>query len=75
MTSIELKEHLKRWNISQRGAAKMLGINERTMRKYCAGDLVIPQVVQFALLWVANESRGHRNAQGIQNSRKGCATA
>lgn len=35
--------------LSQRGAARELGINERTMRRYCAGDSPVPRVVFLAL--------------------------
>ncbi|MDX8400821.1 MAG: helix-turn-helix domain-containing protein [Gallionellaceae bacterium] len=34
--------------LSQRGAARLIGINERTMRKYCK-DGRYPYLVQFAL--------------------------
>ena len=53
MTAIQLQRLLDRAGISQRGAAKMLDINERTMRKYCAGDAAIPRTVELAVkfLW------------------------
>jgi hypothetical protein len=35
--------------LSQRGAAKALGINERTMRRYCSGDAAVPRVIVLAL--------------------------
>jgi|HubBroStandDraft_2_1064218.scaffolds.fasta_scaffold674890_3 hypothetical protein len=37
---------------SQRAAAKELDINERTMRRYCAGDPV-PKYVLMALAYLA----------------------
>ena len=35
--------------LSQRAAAKALGINERTMRRYCSGDAAVPRVIVLAL--------------------------
>lgn len=49
MTAAQLQKLLDRAGLSQRGAAKALGINERTMRKYVAGDAPIPRTVEIAL--------------------------
>ncbi len=35
--------------LSQRRAAKLLGICERTMRYYCSGETRMPYAIQFAL--------------------------
>ncbi len=43
-----VRELLAQANLGQRAAARELGINERTMRGYCAGDRV-PRVVILAL--------------------------
>jgi hypothetical protein len=53
VTAGQLQKLLDRAGISQRGAAKELGINERTMRLYVAGDAVIPRIVELACkyLW------------------------
>jgi plasmid maintenance system antidote protein VapI len=53
MTAGQLQKLLDRAGISQRGAAKALDINERTMRKYVAGDAAIPRTVELAAkyLW------------------------
>jgi DNA-binding XRE family transcriptional regulator len=53
MTANQLQKLLDRAGISQRGAARELGINERTMRLYVAGDAVIPRTVELACkyLW------------------------
>jgi hypothetical protein len=40
---------LANMGLSQRAAARLLGIDERTMRKYVAGDLVIPEMLVWAL--------------------------
>lgn len=50
MNAEQLQKLLARHGVSQRAAAKGLGINERTMRKYCAGDLAIPKIVEMAVL-------------------------
>ena len=52
MTPLQLKRLLDRAGLSQRGAAKALEINERTMRKYVAGDAPVPKTVEYALLWL-----------------------
>lgn len=53
MTGGQLQKLLDRAGLSQRGAAKALGINERTMRKYVAGDAEVPKVVELALTCLA----------------------
>ena len=49
MTALQLQRLLDRAGFSQRGAAKALEINERTMRKSCAGDAPIPKTVSLAI--------------------------
>jgi hypothetical protein len=46
MTPKQLRAALARLGLSQRAAARLLDINERTMRKYIAGDLVIPELTR-----------------------------
>jgi plasmid maintenance system antidote protein VapI len=50
MTALQLQRAIERAGMSQRGAAKALEINERTMRKYVAGDSKIPKTVELAML-------------------------
>jgi transcriptional regulator with XRE-family HTH domain len=50
MDSGQLRTLLKQYNLSQRGAAKALGINERTMRRYVSGEGSVRKVVELALL-------------------------
>ena len=57
MTGGQLGRLLDRAGFSQRGAAKALEINERTMRKYCAGDAKVPKTVELALLYLASQSQ------------------
>ena len=52
MTALQLQRLLDRAGLSQRGAAKALEINERTMRKYVAGESKVPKTVELALLYL-----------------------
>jgi hypothetical protein len=62
MTALQLQRLLDKNGMSQRGAAKALEINERTMRKYVAGESKIPKTVELALLYLGgacyNQIRG-----------------
>lgn len=49
MTGKQLQRLLDTAEMSQRGTAKELKINERTMRRYCAGDQPVPRVVELAV--------------------------
>lgn len=49
MTAGQLRKLLDMNGLTQRGAARELGLNERTMRMYVAGDLPVPKVVEMAL--------------------------
>ena len=55
MTPKQLQKFLDDAGLSQRGAARELNIGERTMRRYIAGDLPVPRVVEFALRWLASQ--------------------
>lgn len=44
-----LRELLERAGLSQRGAARQLGLAERTMRYYLAGEQEAPYPVQYCL--------------------------
>lgn len=44
-----VRDLLARAGVSQRGAARYLEIDQRTLRRYCAGDADVPQVVMMAL--------------------------
>jgi DNA-binding XRE family transcriptional regulator len=48
MTPAHFRTALARAGLTQRGAAKALEINERTVRRYCAG-YPVPRVVWLAL--------------------------
>ena len=55
MTGPQLQKLLDLAGLSQRGAAKELDINERTMRKYVAGDSAVPRTVEYALRWLVHQ--------------------
>jgi plasmid maintenance system antidote protein VapI len=48
---------LEKAELSQRGAARALEINERTMRRYCSGDSPAPRVVLLALAYLRDNPR------------------
>lgn len=56
MTALQLQRLLDRAGLSQRGAAKALEINERTMRKYIAGESKVPKTVELALRWLESQA-------------------
>ena len=55
MTAAQLQKLLDRAGLSQRGAAKAIGINERTMRRYVTGESEVPLTVEYALRWVVSQ--------------------
>jgi plasmid maintenance system antidote protein VapI len=57
VTAGQLQKLLDRAGLSQRGAAKALEINERTMRKYVSGDSPIPKTVELAMLHLASTAQ------------------
>lgn len=63
MTALQLQRLLDRAGLSQRGAAKALEINERTMRKYVSGDSPVPKTVELALLYLASQANPGGNAK------------
>jgi hypothetical protein len=56
MSAKELQATLDRLEVSQRSAAKQMGISERNMRRYIAGDLPVPRLVALALRSAARKS-------------------
>ncbi len=55
MTGKQLQRLLDDAGLSQRGAAKAIGISERQMRRYIAGDAVVPKFIEHALQWVISQ--------------------
>lgn len=70
MSPEELKNILAEIGSSQRQAARILRINERTIRRYIAGDLAVPTTVKLALYWILDGSRKYRIREGIQEKSK-----
>lgn len=51
---------LEQAGLSQREAARRIGVSERVMRYYCAGEREPPYPVQFALESLSSSRRGVR---------------
>jgi transcriptional regulator with XRE-family HTH domain len=58
MTGGQLQKLLDSAGLSQRGAAKEIGISERQMRRYIAGDATVPKVIEYALRWLVHAKEG-----------------
>lgn len=56
MTGKQLQRLLDDAGLSQRGAAKAIGISERQMRRYVAGDAAVPKFIEYALRWITSRS-------------------
>lgn len=54
----KLRAELTRLGRSQRGLARELGLDERTMRRYCSGELEVP-----VILWAALKGMRPRKAK------------
>jgi len=55
VTSKRFKELMDKAGLSNAAAAKALGINERTIRKYIYGENPVPKTVELALLYVVDQ--------------------
>ncbi len=52
MKAVQLSKALERSGRTVRGAAKEMGIHERTLHRYLAGEADIPKLVELvALCW------------------------
>jgi hypothetical protein len=51
MTKTQLRRLLKAHKLPQTVAARALGIDPRTMRRYVLGELPVPRAVEMALLY------------------------
>jgi transcriptional regulator with XRE-family HTH domain len=52
MNHKQLRQLLESAGVSQSEAARLIGITDRTLRRYIAGDLPVPRPVALALLYV-----------------------
>lgn len=57
MTRKQLRQKLEREGLSQSEAARLIGIDPRSMRRYLKGDTPIPRVVEYALEYVIARKR------------------
>jgi hypothetical protein len=57
MNAKELRRSLESHELSQSAAARELGIDPRTMRRYIAGDAPVPKVVELALQFLITERK------------------
>jgi hypothetical protein len=63
MTKSQLRKLLEAHELPQTVAARELGIDPRTMRRYIAGaktkgGLPVPKVVEYALRWLILQRKG-----------------
>lgn len=55
MTGGQLQKLLDKHGLSQRGTAKAIGVDERSMRRWVASKSV-PKVVELAVLYVCSQA-------------------
>lgn len=55
MTHLDLRQYLADAGLSQRRSAKLIGVDERTMRRYVAGHSPIPRYIELAVRYVATQ--------------------
>ena len=56
MTASQLQKLIDKAGLSQRGAAKAIGVNERHMRRLIAGEVAISLTIELALRYVIESS-------------------
>lgn len=54
MTPDQFKSRLAALGLSQVGAAKALGIDPRTVRRYCSGEFEVTRLIELALAGLAD---------------------
>ncbi|SEH05347.1 helix-turn-helix domain-containing protein [Candidatus Venteria ishoeyi] len=65
MHYLVLKDFLNRNNLSQREAARRIGVTDRMMRYYASGEKQIPKSVEYALMYVADSVKLHVEIDGF----------
>lgn len=76
MNAKELRSILEASELSQSAAARALDIDPRTMRRYIAGDVPIPQVVELAIREITRSwSTAHTLREVNSRLRHVCAFA
>jgi hypothetical protein len=70
ITGAQLQALLDGAQRSQRGTAKELDISERQMRRYVAGEALIPKVVELALLYLCGAAHRSVKSTGVSRPAK-----
>jgi plasmid maintenance system antidote protein VapI len=55
MTPKQLQRFLGDAGLTQSGAARLIGITPRHMRRFIAGDAPVPLAIEYALRWVVSQ--------------------
>jgi hypothetical protein len=55
MTPKQLRRMLDDAGLTQTMAAHLIGLTDRSMRRYTGGDVAIPRVVEYALRYVIEQ--------------------
>ncbi len=63
MTPLQLQKLIDKAGLSQRGAAKAIGINERHMRRLIAGEVAISLTIELALRYVCEQQPASRGVK------------
>ena len=58
MTAKQLKKLLQQSSLTQTAAARELGITDRQVRRYIAGDVKIPRAVEIAITFITDTRKG-----------------
>lgn len=53
----QLRKLIKAAGLTIRGAADELGMNQRQLYRYLAGDAEVPRVVELAIKWVVHSRK------------------
>ena len=72
MTAKQLKRLLACIGQTQVGMARKLGISGRNMRRYVAGELPVPRVVQIAVRCLAEHSTQRRSRRAHSRGTSNC---
>jgi transcriptional regulator with XRE-family HTH domain len=67
-----LRALLERSGLSQRGAARQLGIAERTMRYYVSGEQPVPRALMLALESLTGDPAYYRRLEARIRAEAGC---
>jgi plasmid maintenance system antidote protein VapI len=55
MTPRQLRKFLDDAGLTQSGAARLIGITPRHMRRFIAGDALVPIAIEYALRWAVSQ--------------------